>query len=201
VAFENGNAIAVGTQAQAGVDEARAIPFAEQLLRLGLHFFFFSADERDDVGVDIHGGHAGIARAGDGLERDREDLFETEGVSERLQDEDQASGGTIRVGDDETAVVTMVFLLRADGVEMRGVYFRDEQGNVGIHAVILGVADDGIARAGEVLFSGTSDARIERGKNEVALEAGIEAFYDEATGGVRDGSVEVPANGFGVSPA
>jgi hypothetical protein len=67
--------------------------------------------------------------------------------------------------------------------------------------VILGVTDDGIARAGEVLFSGTSDARIESGENEVALKAGIEAFYDEATGGVRDGSVEVPANGFGVSPA
>jgi len=33
--------------AEAGVNETRAIPFAEKFLRLGFHFFFFTADEGD----------------------------------------------------------------------------------------------------------------------------------------------------------
>src|SRR6266849_6854173 len=81
---------------------------------------------------------------------------------------------------------------------MGGIDFGNEQRNVGIHAVIAGIADDGIASAGELLFGGTGDGRIERGKDEVAVEGGIEALYDEAAGGFGDGRVEMPANGFGV---
>ena len=62
---------------------------------------------------------------------------------------------------------------------MRGVHFRNEQRDVGIHAVILGIADDGIAGAGEIFFGGARDGRIERGENEVALERGIETLDDE----------------------
>src|SRR5260370_10289452 len=82
---------------------------------------------------------------------------------------------------------------------MRGVHFRNEQRNIGVHAVIPGIADDGIARAGEILFGGASDGRIERRKNEVAVEREVEAFNDEAARGIGNRRVEVPANGFGVS--
>jgi len=78
-------------------------------LRLGLHFFFFAADKGDDVGVYVHGSDAGIACAGDGLQRDGENFFEAEGVRQRLQDEDETGRRAIRVGDDEAAVVAAIF--------------------------------------------------------------------------------------------
>jgi len=137
VAVEDGNAVAMGTEAEAGVDEANAVPFAEEFLRLGFHFFFLAADERDDVGVNVHGGNAGIARAGDGLQGDDEDFLEAEGVGERFQDENEAGGGAVRIGDDEAGVVAAVFLLERDGVEMGGVDFGNEERDVGIHAVIF----------------------------------------------------------------
>ena len=44
-----------------------AAEFAQDLLRLLLHLLFFAADEGNHVAHDVHGGHAGIAGAGDGL--------------------------------------------------------------------------------------------------------------------------------------
>ena len=67
-----------------------------------------------DVGVDIHGSDAGIACAGDRLQRDHENFLEAEGVGERFQDEDESSRGTIGVGDDEASVVAAMFLLHAE---------------------------------------------------------------------------------------
>jgi len=67
---------------------------------------------------------------------------------------------------------------------MRGVHFRNEQRNIGVHAVIPGIADHGIARAGEILFGGAGDGRIERGKNEVAVEREVQAFDHEAARGI-----------------
>src|SRR5216684_2032165 len=84
---------------------------------------------------------------------------------------------------------------------MGGVYFGNEQRNIGIHAVIGRIADDGISSAGEILFGGAGDGRIERGENKVAVERGIETLDDEATRGFGDRRVEMPANGFGVGLA
>src|SRR5260370_13731154 len=84
---------------------------------------------------------------------------------------------------------------------MGSIQFRNEEGNVGINSMILRVANDGIAGAGEMLFGGASDGRIERGENEVAVESGIKALDDEAAGGFRNRRVEVPSNGFGVGLA
>ena len=80
VAVHDRHAIAMSAEAEAGIHEARAVPFAEQFLRLGFHLFFFAADERDDVALDVHGGNAGIACAGNGLERDDEDFLEAKGI-------------------------------------------------------------------------------------------------------------------------
>lgn len=84
VAVDDGDAIAMGADAEASVDEARAIPFAEKFLRLGFHFLFFTADEGDDVALNVHRGDAGIAGAGDGLQSDDENFLEAESVGERL---------------------------------------------------------------------------------------------------------------------
>ena len=67
--------------------------------------------------------------------------------------------------------------------------------------MIFGVADDGIAGAGEVFLGGAGDGRIERGKDKVAFEVGIETLDDEATRCVRDRAVEMPADSFGVALA
>jgi len=58
--------------------------FAEQLLRLGLHFFFFAADEGNDVTLDVQRGDAGIAGTGNGLESDDKDFLEAKGIGERF---------------------------------------------------------------------------------------------------------------------
>ena len=59
---------------------------------------------------------------------------------------------------------------------MRCVHFGDQKRNVGIHAVILRIADDGIAGAREFFFGWAGDARIERGENEIAVECWLESF-------------------------
>jgi len=64
--------------------------------------------------------------------------------------------------------------------------------------VIARIADDGIAGAGEILFGRAGDGRIEGGKNEVAIERGIETFHDEIARGCGNRSFEMPVNGFGV---
>src|SRR5216683_3783341 len=201
VAVDDRHAIAVGTEAEAGVHEARAIPLAEELLRFGLHFFFFAADEGNDVALDVHRSDAGITGAGDGLKSDNKDFLEAEGVGERFQYQNKTGGGTVRIGDDETGVVTAIFLLQGNGVEMRGVDFGNKQRNVGIHAVIPRVADDGIAGAGEIFFGGAGNRRIERGENEVAIEIGFEPLDDESAGGIGDRRFEMPLDRFSVGPA
>src|SRR5260370_652971 len=70
VPVDDRHAIAVGAEAEAGVHEARTIPLAEELLRFGFHFFFFAADEGNDVALAVHRGDAGITAAGDVLKTD-----------------------------------------------------------------------------------------------------------------------------------
>lgn len=84
---------------------------------------------------------------------------------------------------------------------MGGVYFGNEQRDVGIHAVIAGIADDGIAGAGKNFFGFASDGRIERGEDEVAVESRVETLDNEVASGFRDRRVEMPADGFGVGLA
>ena len=67
-------------RAHLGVQVADVISgeIAQDLLRLLLHLFFFAADERNHVGVDVHRRHARIARAGDRLQRGRDHLRDAE---------------------------------------------------------------------------------------------------------------------------
>src|SRR5262249_6760334 len=88
-----------------------------------------------------------------------------------------------------------ILLLPWNGIEMRGIDLGDEQGNVGIHAVISGIADNGVAGASEVFFRGTRHGRIERGEDEVAIERRIEPLNDEIASHGRNRSVQVPIYG------
>jgi hypothetical protein len=81
------------------------------------------------------------------------------------------------------------------------IYFGNKQRNIGIHAVIARIADDGIAGASKILLGRASDGRIESGKDEVAVERRVETLDDEIARGLGDGRVEMPANGFGVGLA
>ena len=83
-------------------------------MRLGFHLFFFAADEGNDVAVNVQRGNAGIACSGNGLQGDDEDFFQTEGVGERFQNQDEPGGGAIGIGDDEAGVVAAIFLLHAE---------------------------------------------------------------------------------------
>src|SRR5712692_3980608 len=109
---------------------------------------------------------------------------------------DETGGGAIGIGDDEAGVVAAILLLDGNSVEMGGIHFRNEQGDIGIHAVIAGIADDGIPRAGEILFGSSGDGRIERRENKIAIEREVKTFYDKVAGGFGNGRVEMPADGF-----
>ena len=67
VAIDHRHAIAVRADLGGQRLDVVAGEIAQDLLRLLLHLLFFAADERNHVADDVHGRHAGIARAGDGL--------------------------------------------------------------------------------------------------------------------------------------
>ena len=198
MAVFDGHAVAMSADDEAGFDEARAIPFAEQLLRLGFHFFLFAADERHDVAEDVERGNTGITGAGSSLHGNDEKLFQAEGIGERFENEDESGGGAIRICDDEAGTIAAIFLLQWNGIEVSCVDFRNEKRDVRVHSMIFGVAHDGIARAGEIFFATTGDGRIERGENEVAIEIRFKALDDEVGGSGGKRFVEVPLRGFGI---
>ena len=67
VAVHHRHAIAVRADLGGQRLDVIAAEIAQDLLRLLLHLLFFAADEGDHVGDDVHGRHARIAGAGDGL--------------------------------------------------------------------------------------------------------------------------------------
>src|SRR5580698_11310904 len=101
VTIEHRHAIAVRAQAEARINKTPTVPATEKLLRLGLELFFFAADERHEVGVNVHRSDAGVAGAGHGLQRNDENALESEDVGERLQDENEAGGRTVWIRHDE----------------------------------------------------------------------------------------------------
>ena len=116
VAIHHRHAIAVRADAQARADKTRAIPFAQQFLRLLFHFFFFAADEGNDVSDDVHRGNTRIASSGNGLQRDDKELLHPKSVRKRLEHDNQAGSGTIRICDDKSGIVAAIFLLHREWI-------------------------------------------------------------------------------------
>ena len=67
VAVHHRDAVAVRAHLGGEIAYVAAVELAEDLLRLLLHLLFFAADEGDHVADNVHGRHARIARARDGL--------------------------------------------------------------------------------------------------------------------------------------
>ena len=94
-------AIAVGADAEAGFDETRTVPTSQNFLWFLFHFFFFAADEWNDVAENIERRHTWIAGARDRLHGDNKQFLQAKCISERFKDQHQAGGGAIGIGDYE----------------------------------------------------------------------------------------------------
>src|SRR6267378_3562948 len=62
--------------------------------------------------------------------------------------------------------------------------------------MIFAVTDDGVSGASEFFLRRSSDRRIERGKNEIAIQCWFETFYDEVASSSGDRSVLMPLHRF-----
>ena len=147
-----------------------ALQLAEDLVRLRFDLLFLAAaDERDHVREDVPRRHAGIAGAGDGLQRRDHRRLEAELAQRRERhrvDDDDA----VRVRDDASLPAARALALQER--EMIGVHFGDEQRDVGFHAVVARVADDDVAGLREGAFDFAGHRGVEAGEDELRRTAG-----------------------------
>lgn len=130
---------------------------AENLVGLPLDFIFFTADEGDDVVHDIQAAYAGVACAGDGLERgDHDGLEGPKGLFEGSEGDDEAGGGAVGVGDDVALFKTELLSLVRDDGEVGGVDERDDERAQRVSAVVFGVGVDDEVCCAECVFCGLS---------------------------------------------
>src|SRR6202171_2389014 len=182
--------------AQTRINKAFAIPLAKQFLRLGLHLFFFAADERDHVPLNVHGSYARITCADRGLKRHDKNLLETESICERLENENESCGGAVWIGDNESGFVSAIFLLERNRIKVRDVHLGNQQRHIRIHPVISRIADDRIPGARKIFFSPARNRRIECGKNEVALQRRAQTPDHQVARNSGNRRVEMPAHCF-----
>ena len=108
---------------------------SKDLEGLPLHLLFFAADEGDDVVEDTEAGYAGVCRARDGLHGGNDAQFDrTNGFFERAEGYDEARGGAVCVGEDEALL---------EGRIRGSVDEWDNEGDMGVAAVVFGVGEDG----------------------------------------------------------
>ena len=147
VAVGHGHAVHGGGDRGSGAcgrRRRRSVPRISQ--RLGLDLLLLAAaDVGDHVVRDVQGGDAGVAGAGEGLQRDHGHALEAERAVQRGQGHGQADHAAVRVGDDVAAARALA--LHGQRVEVVGVDLGDEQRHVGVHAVVARVGDHGVALA------------------------------------------------------
>ncbi len=196
VAVHDGHAVAVRAHRRGEIADTVSVEVAEDLLRLLLHLLFFAADEGDHVPHNVHGRHARIARAGDGLHRGGDDLRDAEGL-ERRQPHGQHHGRAVRVGHD-LPLPSARALLDRNELQVIRVDLRHQQRHVELHAVVARVGDDHVARLGEGLLDLGGHAGVRRREDQLRRVAGL-AFFDHDIGH-RGGSLaaQVPLRGVAV---
>ena len=136
-------AIAVRADFRVQRTESVAREIAEDLLRLLLHLFFFAADERNHVGIDVHGSHARITRARNGLHGGSDHARDAE-LLQRRQRHGEHDRGAVRIGDDLPLPAALALLVRND-LQMIGIDFRNQQRNIRLHAMVARIGDDDVA--------------------------------------------------------
>ncbi len=173
---------------------------AQNFSRLGLEFFFFSRNVGDHVIHRVKRRHTWVTRAGKSLHRYNAGGLDAESIVNGLEREHQASGRTIWICREEAGSEATRFALHIHEFAMIGIYFGDEQRNVGLHAVIAAIADDRVTGARELFFGWTSDGGIERRETKIAIEAGAQGLYRKAPllPEVSD-AVDAPAHDIGVA--
>ena len=174
-----------------------AIQFAEQLEGLGFHFFFFAADEGDDVVEDVHGGDAGVASAADGLHGGDKDLLDAEALLDRLKRHDQADGGAIGIGD-HVAAGGLARGLLLDEVQMIRVDLGNDQGDIGRHAEGAGIGKHGASGVGEPGLHFAGEGGVDGGEDNLGRTRGIGGLDGHFGDALGERGVETPLCSFAV---
>lgn len=147
VAVDDGNAIARRRDAQAALlDKGRlgVVEAAEDLAGLGLELVFLALDEGHHVVNHVHGRHAGVSRARDGLHGD--DADGGDGAKRRLeggQGPDEPDDGAVGVAHQEAPLELVHASLVGDEIQVREVDGRHDERHERIAPVVLGIREDG----------------------------------------------------------
>lgn len=147
VAVHDGDAVAGGGDAEGGLlgeGCPRVVEGAEDLAGLGLELVLLAADEGHDVVDDVHGAHARVARARDGLHGDDADGgYGAEGGLEGGEGPHEADDGAVGVAHEEAAREAVGAPLVRYQVQVGQVDGRHDEGDEGVAAVVFGVGEDG----------------------------------------------------------
>ena len=133
--------VAVGRDGD-GVEHGEAccvvIDPPEDLAGLPLDLLFLAADVGDDVVEHVHGGDAGIAAAGDGLEGGDDDGRDgAKRILERPERDNKAGGRAVCVCDDEALREVVLPALVRDHAKVANVDQRDNQRDERVSAVVF----------------------------------------------------------------
>ena len=111
----------------------------------------------------------------------------------------QSHDAAVGVGDDVAA--TRAPTLRVQGVQVVGVHLGDEQRHVGVHAVVAGVRDDGVALAGEAGFHLARHRGVEPREEHLRAEGPLAGGDPDVRHGVGGSAGQAPGAGFAIGSA
>ena len=129
----DGHAIALRAHGEVARHNPGAIQVAEQFACFFLHLFFFLGDVGNHVTQNVERSHARISGAADGLHGGRHHRLKTKNAIEWGESEYQADGRAVGIGHNEPARVAPP-ALAFEQLDVVGVYFRDDQRYVLVHA-------------------------------------------------------------------
>ncbi len=148
VAFADGYAGGCGVDGEVGWGGGGA----EGFLGFGFQFVFFALDVGDDVVDDVEAGDSGVSCAAESLHGGDIDAVDAEGAVDGGEGEGEDDAAAVAVCDDPSGS----WLLFGE-CDVVGVYFGDQQGYVGVHAVGAGVGKDADAGFCEGCFGGSGE--------------------------------------------
>jgi len=150
----------------------------------------------DHVAHNVHGGHAGVARARNGLHGGGDHLRDAERLEGR-EAHGEHHRGAIGVGDD-LAFPAAGALLPGNQPQVIGIDLGNQQRHIEFHAMVAGVGDHDVAGLGEGALDFGGDRRVHGGEQQLRGVAGPAIFHGETGDGRRCAAGEVPRHGVGV---
>ena len=171
-----------------------AVHATEELGRFLDDLRLLAPDEGDHVLRDVERGNAGVARAADRLHGDHVHVGHPEGVMQRLEAHGEHDRGAVTVGDDEPLGLRFPALV-VNQAKVVGVHLGDDERDVGRHAQVAGVREDGIAAFGELALHRAGLPAGDRAEADVRVEVERLMSEFEVSGGLRDGRLLEPIGG------